>query len=106
MTRPSESTKRSTDTDRQRAISRCFSQLRLTRSQCSASASDLSTVTAVNYQLKLREIILFNIGEVRSNLARQMAGNQRQSQRCPTAKLSGVAQPARGFQSCQGRFRH
>jgi hypothetical protein len=67
-----KSPKRSTNLKLPAAIARSFAQLRVARSQCLGPIADLSTVAAIDYQLELRDIILLNLGEVRSNLAREM----------------------------------
>jgi hypothetical protein len=56
------------------AIARSFTQLKLARSQSLLATTDLSTA-AIDYQIELRDTILYHLAEVRSDLARQLFGN-------------------------------
>lgn len=75
MTQSIKSTGRFNDLDLTASLAHCFTQLKLMRSQCSVARVDLSTIAAVNYQLKLCDLVLFYLGEVHSNLASQMPAN-------------------------------
>ena len=56
-------------------IARLFTQLKLARSQSLLATTDLSTAAAIDYQIELRDTILYHLAEVRSDLARQLFGN-------------------------------
>ena len=75
MTQSIKSTGRFNDLDLTASLVRRFTELKLTRSRCSVPKVDLSTIAAVNYQLKLCDLVLFYLGEVRSTLASEMPGN-------------------------------
>jgi hypothetical protein len=80
----------SQDLDLPAAITRSLIELRVARSHCLGPTGDLSTIAAVRYQLELRDTLLFNLAETRSNLARQMVGaalRGRPSLASPKAKM-------------------
>jgi hypothetical protein len=101
VTQSIKSTGRSSDPDLTAAFARSFTQLKLTRSLCSAPKVDLSTIAAVNHQLKLRDVILFHLGEVRANLASQMLGNAWHSR--PRSALPN-RQSVKGVTAGRGRW--
>jgi hypothetical protein len=100
VTQSIKSTGRSSDPDLT-AFARSFIQLRLTRSLCSVSKVDLSTIAAINHQLKLRDIILFHLDEIRANLASQMLGNAWHSR--PRSALPN-RQSVKGVTAGRGRW--
>jgi hypothetical protein len=54
------------------SIARSLNQLNLARSQSLYAAPDLSTAAAIEFQIELRNAMLFHLGNIRSALARQL----------------------------------
>lgn len=59
------------------ALTDAFEQLRLTKARCARSSTELSTTAAIEYELRLKDGLLWQLGKIRSFLSRYMTSNAR-----------------------------
>jgi hypothetical protein len=72
---PIKSGRRSDELDLSVALGSCFRRLKLTKSRCTHRPADLSTIAAIEDELRLRDAILFQLGDIRFHLVTQMTSN-------------------------------